>query len=136
MAEWRGVMEGRGVGGEVGQGGKGEKEKGEEEKLAPLSPGNKKVADGIRYHVLDIWVDELVKVLGDQKIEEKVLETVMAPVRRLGDEGRTKVVRGRARDVLRDERLGGLVDRGGGGDDDDDDDEGDDDEETWEGIED
>lgn len=107
-------------------------EKGEEQKPAPLSPSNKKVADGIRYHVLDIWVDELVKVLSDQKIEEKVLETLMAPIRRLGDEGSTKVVRGRARDVLGDERLGEMVDMGGGGDDD----EGNDDDETWEGIED
>ena len=133
-------MEGRGVSaGEKGKReGEGEEGKGEgkeeEQKLAPLSPGDKKVADGIRYHVLDVWVDELVKVVADEKkkMEERVLETVMAPVRRLGDEGRTKVVRGRARDVLRDERLGGLVNMGGSGAGDDD--EGDD--ETWEGIED
>lgn len=139
-------MEGRGVGGEVGVGGAGggvgegreekgkaeEKGKEEEQKLAPLSPRDMKVADGIRYHVLDIWVDELVKVVADEKkVEEKVLESIMAPVRRLGQEGRTKVVRGRARDVLRDERLREIVNMGGGGGD-----EGDDDDETWEGIED
>lgn len=132
-------MEGVGVGGEVGAGGegergegKGEEGKGKEEKPAPLSPRDMKVADGIRYHVLDIWVDELVKVVADEKkVEEKVLESIMAPVRRLGQEGRTKVVRGRARDVLRDERLREIVNMGGGGGD-----EGDDDDETWEGIED
>ena len=133
-------MEGAGgAGGEVGAGGegergegKGEEGKGKEEKPAPLSPRDMKVADGIRYHVLDIWVDELVKVAADEKkVEEKVLESIMAPVRRLGDEGRTKIVRSRARDVLRDERLREIVNMGGGGGD-----EGDDDDETWEGIED
>lgn len=129
-------MEGAGVGGEVGEGEKGkgeERGKEEEQKLAPLSPRDMKVADGIRYHVLDVWVDELVKVVRDEKkkMEERVLDTVMAPVRRLGDEGRTKVVRGRARDVLRDERLGEIVNMGGSSAGDD---EGDD--ETWEGIED
>ena len=132
-------MEGVGVGGEVGAGGEGERGEGkgeegkeEKEKPAPLSPRDMKVADGIRYHVLDIWVDELVKVVADEKkVEEKVLESIMAPVRRLGDEGRTKIVRSRARDVLRDERLREIVNMGGGGGD-----EGDDDDETWEGIED
>ena len=133
-------MEGAGgAGGEVGAGGEGERGEGkgeegkeEKEKPAPLSPRDMKVADGIRYHVLDIWVDELVKVVADEKkVEEKVLESIMAPVRRLGQEGRTKVVRGRARDVLRDERLREIVNMGGGGGD-----EGDDDDETWEGIED
>lgn len=119
-------MEGAGGNEEGGVGGGRQ-----EERLAPLSPANRKVPDGVRYHVLDVWVDELVKVVEGEKgkLEEGVLEMVMAPVRRLGDEGRTKVVRGRARDVLLDERLGDLVGGGGGGGE-----EGDD--ETWEGIED
>ncbi|KAL8697289.1 MAG: hypothetical protein Q9224_002393, partial [Gallowayella concinna] len=78
--------------------------------LAPLSPGNGKVPDGVRYHVLDVWVDEVVKVVEAKgKVLEGVREQLMAPVRRLEKEGRTKVVKGRARDVLADERLGGLV---------------------------
>ncbi|KAL8994106.1 MAG: hypothetical protein Q9169_005844, partial [Polycauliona sp. 2 TL-2023] len=108
VAEWRVLMDG-------GREGK---------RLAPLSAVNGKVPDGVRYHVLDVWVDELVKVVGGERLEKGVLEMLMEPVRRLGEEGRTKIVRGRARDVLRDERLVGIV--GGNGDGD----------EEWEGIED
>jgi len=80
----------------------------------PLSPGDGKVADGVRYHVLDVWVDGLV---GAEGWEGRGL---MRPVERLGREGRTKVVRERARDVLGDERLEGgdtEGDIGGNGED-------------------
>ena len=100
-----------------------------EERLAPLSPGNAKVPDGVRYHILDVWVDELVKVVNAGKgvaVEEGVLEMVMAPVGRLAKEGRTKIVRGRARDVVGDERLKELVSE----------EVGEDGEDEWEGIED
>ena len=65
----------------------------------PLSPGDGKVADGIRYHVLDVWVDGLLGVEGWEE------EVVMRPIEKLKREGRTKVVRERAEEVLRDERL-------------------------------
>lgn len=78
--------------------------------LGPLSPANGKVPDGIRYHVLDVWVDELVRVVKEKgMVSEEVRERLMAPVKRLEKEGRTKVVRGRAKDVLADERIGGLI---------------------------
>jgi len=80
----------------------------------PLSPGDGKVADGVRYHVLDVWVDGLV---GAEGWEGRGL---MRPVERLGREGRTKVVRERAREVLGDERLEGgdtEGDIGGNGED-------------------
>lgn len=65
----------------------------------PLSAGDGKVPDGVRYHVLDVWVDGLVECEGwDETV-------VMRPVERLWRQGRTKIVRGRARDVLDDERL-------------------------------
>ncbi len=72
-----------------------------------MSPGDGKVADGVRYHVLDVWVGWVGRGL-------------MRPVERLGREGRTKVVRERARDVLGDERLEGgdtEGDIGGNGED-------------------
>lgn len=75
----------------------------------PLSPSDGKVPDGIRYHVLDVWVDGLV-VKGVEGWEGKG-DALMGPVERLGREGRTRVVRERARGVLRDERL---VEGGGG----------------------
>lgn len=78
----------------------------------PLSPGLGKVPDGIRYHVCDVWVDGLIQT------EAWEGTGVMRPVEKLSKEGRTKVVRGRAKAVLEDERLqegeGGLDGAGKG----------------------
>lgn len=41
-----------------------------------------KVPNGLRYHVLDIYVDEIEKVAGD-KMEEVPLEALLEPVRKL-----------------------------------------------------
>lgn len=65
----------------------------------PLSAADGKVSDGVRYHVCDVWVDGLMLTEGWRG------RGVMRPVERLGREGRTKVVRGRAKAVLEDERL-------------------------------
>lgn len=67
----------------------------------PLCAGDGKVPDGLRYHVLDVWVEEFVTVKG----WEGVVGVVMGPVRGLEEGGRTKVVRARAREVLGDGRL-------------------------------
>lgn len=67
----------------------------------PLSAGDGKVPDGLRYHVLDVWVEELVKVEG----WDGVKEMMMRPVKGLAEKGRTKVVRARAKEVLGDRRL-------------------------------
>ncbi len=83
-----------------------------------MSAAGGKVPDGVRYHVCDVWVDGLVQTEGWKG------RGVMRPVERLGKEGRTKVVRARAKAVLDDERLqegDGEVDgaeegRGGEGD--------------------
>ena len=73
----------------------------------PLSPSNGKVPDGLRYHVLDIWVDGLVQLADWGRAMELGL---MKPVERLSSEGLTKVVRGRAGEVLKDERLSKIID--------------------------
>ncbi|MCJ1400718.1 hypothetical protein MMC11_003926 [Xylographa trunciseda] len=70
----------------------------------PLSPGNLKVGDGLRYHVLDVWVEELSRVDGKREGQCPV-EDVMRPVRRLEKDGRTKKVRERAGECLADDRL-------------------------------
>ena len=62
-----------------------------------------KVPDGLRYHVLDVWVDGLESVA--EEMEQGDLEQVLGPVRRLAKEGKTKVLRERAKVVLGDERL-------------------------------
>lgn len=70
----------------------------------PMSAGSLKVPDGLRYHVLDVWVDELDGV--DEGREGVCpVEEVLGPVRRLEAEGKTKAVRKRAKETLADERL-------------------------------
>ena len=70
----------------------------------PLSPGNLKVGDGLRYHVLDVWVEELSRVDGKREGQCPV-EEILRPVRKLEKDGRTKRVRERARECLADDRL-------------------------------
>ncbi|MCJ1419057.1 hypothetical protein MMC32_005408 [Xylographa parallela] len=70
----------------------------------PLSPGNLKVGDGLRYHVLDVWVEELSQVDGKREGQCPV-EEILRPVRKLEKDGRTKRVRERARECLADDRL-------------------------------
>lgn len=62
-----------------------------------------KVPDGLRYHVLDVWIDGLEGVV--EKIDRKVLVEVMKPVQKAAESGKTKVLRKRAKAVLGDERL-------------------------------
>lgn len=62
-----------------------------------------KVPDGLRYHVLDVWADGLEG--HEEGLPEGMLERVMGSVQRLAREGKTKVLRQRAKEALRDERL-------------------------------
>ncbi|KAL6717987.1 hypothetical protein ACLMJK_004072 [Lecanora helva] len=83
----------------------------EEGPLSTKGDGAGKVPDGLRYHVLDVWVDGLVGVEG----WEGHVGDVMGPVRRVEREGQTRVLRGRAKEVLGDERLRGEGEGGGEG---------------------
>lgn len=78
----------------------------------PLSKGDTssmKVPDGLRYHVLDVWVDELENVVGERFLDDESvpLEEILGLVRRVASEGRTKALRQRSMNALEDERLGG-----------------------------
>lgn len=77
-----------------------------------MCAGDGRVADGVRYHVLDVWVDGLVGVEG----WEKRVVRLMRPVENLKVNGKTKVVRLRAKGVVEDKRLKGVEDDGGGED--------------------
>lgn len=69
--------------------------------VGPLSRGvgdEAKVPDGLRYHMLDIWVEELRLVLKDG--EDETGEILMAPIRTLEKDGKTKTVRKRAKAAL------------------------------------
>ena len=81
----------------------------------PLSPTNLKVGDGLRYHGLDVWVEELSKV--DVKREGQCpVDEIMRPVRKLEKDGRTKKVRERGKECLADDRLKGWRSSVGQGD--------------------
>ena len=94
----------------------------------PLSPTDRKVPDGLRYHVLDVWVEELDSVDREKK-EDCPVDEIMEPVRRLEKAGATKMVRERARETLGDQRLRDWS--GGGGKEGPD---GEVDGEEWEGL--
>lgn len=69
----------------------------------PLSPRDGKVPDGLRYHVIDIYVDELDKA--DVK-REILLDEALASLKNLEEKTLSKVVRKRVKEALEDERIG------------------------------
>lgn len=70
--------------------------------MVPLNTRDAKIPNGLRYHVIDIYVDELDKV--DVKRTAPV-EKLLAPLRRLGKENFNKAVRERVKEALEDERV-------------------------------
>jgi ribosomal RNA-processing protein 1 len=74
----------------------------------PLECQNMRIPNGLRYHVMDIWVDEMEKVEGDawEKEEKKdTLETVVLPVEKMAKDGKLKPLRNAAKECLADDRL-------------------------------
>jgi ribosomal RNA-processing protein 1 len=70
----------------------------------PLNPSDPKIPNGMRYHVLDVYVDELDNI--DKEREGKMpLEKMLGPVRKIAETGVTKAVRKSAKEALGDERL-------------------------------
>lgn len=75
--------------------------------VGPLSPGRgsaqAKVPDGLRYHVLDVWAEELAQTaLKDEATDEDAqgAELMMSAVRALARDAKGKVVRARARECV------------------------------------
>ena len=66
----------------------------------PLSAADMKVPDGLKYHVLDIWGEEFDRV-EDSAEKGVIIADVMEPVKVLTKEGRTKKVRERAAEALK-----------------------------------
>lgn len=75
----------------------------------PLECKDMKIPNGLRYHVMDVYVDELEKVGGsewEEKEERKqILETLVQPIEKMAKEGKLKVLRAAAKECLADERL-------------------------------
>lgn len=74
----------------------------------PLNPKDMKIPNGLRYHVMDIWVAELEKVSGDtweKQPGSERLETLVQPIEKMKVEGALKVLRVAAKECLDDETL-------------------------------
>jgi ribosomal RNA-processing protein 1 len=70
----------------------------------PLNPSDPKIPNGMRYHVLDVYVDELDNIDKERK-GKMPLEKMLGPVREIAETGVTKAVRKSAKEALGDERL-------------------------------
>ncbi len=70
----------------------------------PLNASDIKIPNGIRYHVIDVYVDELDKV-DTPRSTQLPLELLLEPLRNIAQKSPTKAVRVRASEALADERL-------------------------------
>ncbi|KAF2667645.1 hypothetical protein BT63DRAFT_415187 [Microthyrium microscopicum] len=104
----------------------------------PLNPTDNKIPNGMRYHMIDLYVDELEEAGADKEDSDVPVETLLQPLRDLGAKTPTKPVRKRVKEALEDERvkrwLGEEVEVENDEEEKDAEEQGDDDEE-WGGIE-
>ncbi|KAH7403461.1 hypothetical protein BKA64DRAFT_598547 [Cadophora sp. MPI-SDFR-AT-0126] len=74
----------------------------------PCNVTEVRVPNGMRFHVIDIYVDELERVgLLEEQESEEILGRVLDPLRALQKGSPTKPVRVKAKEALEDERLPG-----------------------------
>lgn len=74
----------------------------------PLHPTDMQIPNGLRYHILDIWVDELEKVAGtrwEKEVRSEEVEILVEPIEEIAKDGKLKVLRNAAKETLSDERL-------------------------------
>ncbi|KAK3066786.1 hypothetical protein LTR53_016719 [Teratosphaeriaceae sp. CCFEE 6253] len=69
----------------------------------PFNVRDHKIPDGLRYHVLDLYMDELEKA--DPHHKAPVVGKLLGPVKALEKDSLNKKVRERVRECLADERL-------------------------------
>ena len=77
----------------------------------PLNPTDAKIPDGLRYHMIDIYVDELDAVDSDRE-SGMPLEMLLGPVRLLGRQSHNRIIRKRVKEMLQDPRLENWSKRG------------------------
>ena len=70
----------------------------------PLNPTDAKIPDGLRYHMIDIYVDELDGMDPDRG-SEMPLEVLLRPIRLLGRQSNNRIIRKRVKEMLEDPRL-------------------------------
>ncbi|KAI8992589.1 hypothetical protein BDB01DRAFT_778954 [Pilobolus umbonatus] len=72
----------------------------------PLNPTDRQKPDAIRYHIIDLYYDELEKVLEDERNRRGIedikipMEEINRPLLVLSKEGSTKVLRNKAKEAL------------------------------------
>jgi ribosomal RNA-processing protein 1 len=74
----------------------------------PLNTKDMRIPNGLRYHIMDIWVDELNKVSGPKWEKDpgsEIMEILVTPIEEMQSEGALKVLRNAAKECLSDERL-------------------------------
>lgn len=77
-------------------------------RATPLNPEDIRIPDGIRYHVIDIYIDEIDHVreqLGEDKLTTEVVLALLPPLKEIHKQSKTTPVRKRAAGALSDERL-------------------------------
>ncbi|PWW78814.1 Nop52-domain-containing protein [Tuber magnatum] len=73
----------------------------------PLSPKDMKVPNGLRYHLIDIYVDELEKLKREEMKAPLPIAALLSPFEELVLASPTKLVRTRSKELLCDGRLAG-----------------------------
>lgn len=73
----------------------------------PCNVEDMKIPNGMRYHVIDIYIDELEKLGALAEGEDIPLQTLLEPLRKLAKGSPTKPVRTKSKEALADERLPG-----------------------------
>ncbi len=73
----------------------------------PCEVGDNRIPNGMRFHVIDIYVDELERVGALEEESEAPVEMLLGPLRSLAKDSPTKAVRVKAKEALADERLPG-----------------------------
>lgn len=76
----------------------------------PLETEDVRIPNGMRFHVIDIYVDELERIGALEELDggkSVPLETLLEPLRKLAKESPTKPVKIKSKEALADERLPG-----------------------------
>jgi ribosomal RNA-processing protein 1 len=73
----------------------------------PCNVEDMRLPNGLRFHVIDIYVDELERVgaLDSEEDSEVPIERLLEPLKRLAEKSPMKAVRNKAKEALKDERL-------------------------------
>ncbi|KAF8865500.1 hypothetical protein BDZ45DRAFT_580148 [Acephala macrosclerotiorum] len=73
----------------------------------PCEVEDVRVPNGLRFHVIDIYIDELERAGVLEEGSEALVESLLRPLRGLAKRSPNKVVRTKAKEALEDERLPG-----------------------------